>query len=158
MSGQPDDEPDDARPPESVAEPQNEPAPDADLHPAGLSAPEEGAETLREADAAPGSPAEATRESTAAAGAGSAAALVAAGILASRVLGLVREKAVAYFFGVGPHLDVYQLLMRGANLLNNLLGEGTLSASFIPIYSRMLEEGRPRDAGRFAGAVFGLLV
>src|SRR5690606_17580662 len=39
----------------------------------------------------------------------------------------------------------------------NLLGEGTISAAFIPIYSRMLEEGRPEDAGRFAGAVLGLL-
>ena len=48
--------------------------------------------------------------------------------------------------------------MRGANLLNNLLGEGTLSASFIPVYSRMIEEGRERDAGRFAGAVLGLLI
>lgn len=88
---------------------------------------------------------------------GSGAAAVAIGILASRVLGLVREKAVAWYFGVGPHLDVFQLAMRGANLLNNLLGEGTLSASFIPVYSRMIEEGRERDAGRFAGAVFGLL-
>ena len=89
---------------------------------------------------------------------GSAALLIALGILSSRILGLVREKVVAYFFGLGAHLDVYQLVMKGANLLNNLLGEGTLSASFIPIYSRMLEEGRERDAGRFAGAVFGLLL
>lgn len=89
---------------------------------------------------------------------GSAARLIALGILSSRILGLVREKVVAYFFGLGAHLDVYQLVMKGANLLNNLLGEGTLSASFIPIYSRMLEEGRERDAGRFAGAVFGLLL
>ena len=88
----------------------------------------------------------------------SAALLIASGILSSRVLGLVREKMVAYFFGLGAHLDVYQLVMKGSNLLNNLLGEGTLSASFIPIYSRMLEEGRERDAGRFAGAVFGLLL
>lgn len=92
------------------------------------------------------------------AAAGSAAGSVAAGILASRVLGLVREKAVTYFFGVGSLLDVFQLAMRGANLLNNLLGEGTLSASFIPVYSRMLEEGREKDAGRFAGAVLGLIV
>jgi len=89
---------------------------------------------------------------------GSAALLIALGILSRRILGLVREKVVAYFFGLGAHLDVYQLVMKGANLLNNLLGEGTLSASFIPIYSRMLEEGRERDAGRFAGAVFGLLL
>ena len=163
MTDRPDDaeadppDEDSAPAPESVPEPQNEPAPDTELHPAGLSSPEAGAETLQEADAAPGSEAEESLDARPQPK-GSAAAFVAAGILASRVLGLVREKAVAYFFGVGPHLDVYQLLMRGANLLNNLLGEGTLSASFIPIYSRMLEEGRPRDAGRFAGAVFGLLV
>ncbi|MEM0962719.1 MAG: lipid II flippase MurJ, partial [Bacteroidota bacterium] len=88
----------------------------------------------------------------------SGASLIMAGILASRVLGLVREKVVVYYFGLGGHYDVYQLLMRGANLLNNLLGEGTLSASFIPIYSRMLEEGRQRDAGRFAGAILGLMI
>ena len=148
---------------QSVPEPQNEPAPEADasLEAGGLSSPHRGATTTGEADAAPDSPAEEAADAHAAAGegsgAGSAAAFVAAGIFASRVMGLVREKAVAYFFGVGAHLDVYQLVMRGANLLNNLLGEGTLSASFIPIYSRMLEEGRERDAGRFAGAILGLL-
>lgn len=89
---------------------------------------------------------------------GSAAGSVAIGILASRLLGLAREKAVTYYFGAGAFLDVFQLAMRGANLLNNLLGEGTLSASFIPVYSRMIEEGREKDAGRFAGAIFGLLV
>ena len=155
-------EPDGEAPaPQSVPEPQNEPAPEAELETAGLSAPREGATTLAEADAAPGSPAEEVAEAHAekdeGVGKGSAAAFVAAGILASRVMGLVREKAVAYYFGVGAHLDVFQLVMRGANLLNNLLGEGTLSASFIPIYSRMLEEGRAREAGRFAGAVLGLV-
>ena len=152
------DAPEDDRPapaPQSVPEPQNEPSPEAELAAAGLSAPHEGSETLQEADAAPGSPAE---DAAVTKPASNAAAFVAAGILASRILGLVREKVVAYYFGVGVHLDVYQLLMKGANLLNNLLGEGTLSASFIPIYSRMLEEGRERDAGRFAGAILGLLI
>lgn len=83
---------------------------------------------------------------------------VASGIFLSRVVGFVRERAFAYYFGVGAHVDVFKVALRGPNLLQNLLGEGSLSASFIPIYSRMLEEGRPRDAGRFAGAVFGLLL
>jgi putative peptidoglycan lipid II flippase len=43
------------------------------------------------------------------------------------------------------------------NVLQNLLGEGTLSASFIPIYSELLEQSRGREAARFAGAIFGLL-
>ncbi|GAB5533945.1 MAG: murein biosynthesis integral membrane protein MurJ [Rubricoccaceae bacterium] len=158
-SRQPDEDAPDEEPassaPQSVPEPQNATTPDIELATSGLSAPRAGAETLEEADAAPESPAE---DATEARPKGSAAAFVAAGILASRILGLVREKVIAYYFGLGEHYDVYQLLMKGANLLNNLLGEGTLSASFIPIYSRMLEEGRERDAGRFAGAILGLLI
>ena len=86
------------------------------------------------------------------------AGTVAAGILSSRILGLVRQATASYFFGIGAHTDVYEAALRGPNLLQNLLGEGTISAAFIPIYSRLLDEGRPREAGHFAGAIFGLLV
>jgi putative peptidoglycan lipid II flippase len=85
------------------------------------------------------------------------AALVAAGILASRLAGLVRDAATAAVFGVGSHADVFRTALRMPNLLQNLLGEGTLSAAFIPIYGRLLAEGRREEAGRFAGAVLGLL-
>ena len=88
----------------------------------------------------------------------SAALLVAAGIFLSRIIGLVRERAISYFFGLGPHADVLRVAFKTPNFLQNLLGEGTVSAAFIPIYSRMLEQGRPHAAGRFAGAVLGLLV
>jgi putative peptidoglycan lipid II flippase len=86
------------------------------------------------------------------------AALVGAGILASRLAGLAREQAVAFFFGVGPHADVLTAALRVPNALQNLLGEGALSAAFIPIYSRLIEDGRRDEAGRFAGAIFGLLL
>ena len=88
----------------------------------------------------------------------SAAGSVAGGIFLSRIFGLLRERAVAYFFGVGAHADVLQVAFKSPNLLQNLLGEGTISAAFIPIYSRLIEEERPEAAGRFAGAVFGLLL
>lgn len=83
---------------------------------------------------------------------------MAVGILTSRVFGLVREMVLAQFFGVSAHADVYRNAMRAPNILQNMLGEQTLSASFIPVYSRLLAEGRAKDAGRFAGAVFGLLL
>lgn len=86
------------------------------------------------------------------------AARVAGGIFFSRVFGFLRDAATAFFFGAGPHGDVFRTALRIPNLLQNLLGEQTLSASFIPGLSRMLEEGREEDARRFAGAVFGLLV
>lgn len=88
----------------------------------------------------------------------SGARFVAIGILVSKVFGVVREVMIARFFGVSPHGDVYRNAMRAPNVLQNLLGEQTLSAAFIPVYSRFLAEGRREEAGRFAGAVFCLLV
>lgn len=87
----------------------------------------------------------------------SAAGVVAAGIFLSKIVGLLRERAVAFYFGVSAHADVWQVAFRAPNLLQNLLGEGTISAAFIPIYSRFLNEERPQAAARFAGAIFGLL-
>jgi putative peptidoglycan lipid II flippase len=86
------------------------------------------------------------------------AAKVFAGILLSRAMGFVREGAFARYFGVGPHQDALTAAMRVPNVLQNLLGEGILSASFIPIYSSLIEEGREEEAGRFAGAIFGLML
>ena len=83
---------------------------------------------------------------------------MAAGILSSRISGLVRESVVAFIFGAGAHGDVFGAVMRGPSLLQNLLGEQSLSASFIPVYSRMVEEGRQEEAGRLAGAIFALLL
>jgi putative peptidoglycan lipid II flippase len=84
--------------------------------------------------------------------------LVAAGIFLSRVAGLVRERAIAAYFGTGLHADVLGAGLRLPNVLQNLLGEGTLSASFIPVYSELLGQGRTKEAGRVAGAMFGLLL
>lgn len=85
------------------------------------------------------------------------AARVAAGMFASRVFGLVREAVVASLAGVGGLLDVVAAAFRAPNALQNLLGDQALSASFIPVYSRMVAEGRRREAGALAGAMFGLL-
>jgi putative peptidoglycan lipid II flippase len=87
-----------------------------------------------------------------------ASLLVAAGILLSRVLGLVRERMLAIYFGTGLQADVFSAGLRMPNVLQNLLGEGTLSASFIPVYSELLGQGRTREAGRVAGAMFALLL
>jgi putative peptidoglycan lipid II flippase len=83
--------------------------------------------------------------------------LVAAGIFLSRIAGLAREVAISGYLGVGATADVFKAALRIPNLLQNLLGEGVLSASFIPVYSRALERDR-RDAQRVAGAVLGLLL
>lgn len=82
---------------------------------------------------------------------------MAAGIFLSRVSGLVRERAMAHFLGTSFAAEAFRAAIRIPNLLQNLLGEGVLSASFIPVYSRLLAEGRHRDAGNVAGAIVGLL-
>ncbi|MDQ3766022.1 MAG: murein biosynthesis integral membrane protein MurJ [Actinomycetota bacterium] len=87
---------------------------------------------------------------------GSASA-VARGIFLSRLTGLARERALGHFFGTGYAADAFTAASRIPNLLQNLLGEGVLSASMIPVYSRLLAEGREKEAGRVAGALAGLL-
>jgi putative peptidoglycan lipid II flippase len=86
------------------------------------------------------------------------ARLVAAGILLSRIAGLIRERVFAQFFGMSLYADAFRAALRMPNVLQNLLGEGTLSASFIPVYAELLEKGRDEEAGRVAGAVFALLL
>lgn len=86
----------------------------------------------------------------------SASALVALGILFSRLSGLVREFVFGTFFGIGGVSDAFNMATRLPNVLQMLLGEGTLSASFIPVYSSELENDE-EEAGRIAGAVAALL-
>lgn len=88
---------------------------------------------------------------------GRGATRVGGGILVSRVLGLVRDRVFAYFFGSSDYADAWRAALRTPNVVQNLLGEGTLSASLVPVYAELLEQGRDEEAGRFAGAALGIL-
>ncbi|HEX6590255.1 MAG TPA: murein biosynthesis integral membrane protein MurJ [Longimicrobiales bacterium] len=109
-------------------------------------------------DITPGEPDAATdaRARRAARG-GFSAHLVAAGILLSRIAGFVRQAVFSNYFGAGAAADAFNAALRMPNVLQNLLGEGVLSASFIPVYSDLLERGRKEEAGRVAGAILALL-
>lgn len=85
------------------------------------------------------------------------AALVAAGILLSRLFGLVRGRLLAHYLGVSAVNDALQAAIRIPNILQNLFGEGVLSASFIPVYARLLAQGDEEEAGKVAGAIGALL-
>ena len=89
---------------------------------------------------------------------GRGAALVAAGILASRVMGLVRQLIFARYLGLGSEAAAYSAAIRIPNFLQNLLGEGVLSASFIPVYASLRAKQQDEEADRVAGAIFGLLL
>lgn len=88
---------------------------------------------------------------------GRSAALVGAGILLSRIAGLVRQRVFSHFLGLSDAADALSAAFRIPNLLQNLFGEGVLSASFIPVYARLVGQGRDEEAGKVAGAVAGLL-
>jgi putative peptidoglycan lipid II flippase len=90
--------------------------------------------------------------------AGRSAALVAAGIFLSRLVGFVRERVFAHYFGNSAAADAVRAALKIPNLIRNLLGEGTLSASFIPVYTRLVESDDPRAARALAGAVASILL
>lgn len=83
--------------------------------------------------------------------------MVAVAILLSKLVGLARQRVVAHFFGTSAIADVIAAAFRAGNLAQNLLGEGTLSASFIPVYAKLRAEGRHAEAVAFARAALGLL-
>ncbi|HWA58515.1 MAG TPA: lipid II flippase MurJ, partial [Gemmatimonadales bacterium] len=64
---------------------------------------------------------------------------------------------LAHYLGLSDAADAFTAAIRIPNLLQNLLGEGVLSASFIPVYARLRAEGRDHEAEEVANAVFGLL-
>ncbi len=80
-----------------------------------------------------------------------------AGILLSRVVGLVRERVFGFYFGVTDEADAFRAAFRIPNLLQNLFGEGVLSASFIPVYASLIADDDRDEATRVAGAVFSIL-
>jgi putative peptidoglycan lipid II flippase len=82
---------------------------------------------------------------------------VAAGILVSRIFGLVRNRVFAHYFGTSDAADAFNAAFKIPNFLQNLFGEGVLSASFIPVYAGLRARGEEAEARRVALAVASLL-
>ncbi len=80
-----------------------------------------------------------------------------AAILLSRLVGLVRQRLIAHYLGIGDAADVLTQAFRLGNVAQNLLGEGSLSATFIPTYAK-LQHQEPAKAGDFARAALGWLL
>src|SRR5688572_33046874 len=88
---------------------------------------------------------------------GGGAVAVAAGIFLSRIAGLVRERVIAHYLGLSPAAAAFRAAMKIPNLLQNLFGEGVLSASFIPVYARLIAEGRVEEASKVARVIGSML-
>lgn len=90
-------------------------------------------------------------------GTGRSAFFVGAGILISRIVGLIRQRIFAHYFGTSAAGDAFSAAFRIPNFLQNIFGEGALSASFIPVYAKLLAGDDEEEASRVANAVLGLL-
>lgn len=88
---------------------------------------------------------------------GRAASLVGAGIGVSRLLGLVRQRVFAFFLGSSDAADAFAAAFRIPNMLQNLLGEGVLSAAMIPVYSGLKARGDDEGRREVATAILAML-
>ena len=78
--------------------------------------------------------------------------------ITSRILGLVREQVMAYYFGAGDAADAFRVASRLPNLVRDLFAEGAMSAAFIPTFTRALTlHGRDRS-WRLANSVINALL
>ena len=78
--------------------------------------------------------------------------------ITSRILGLVRDVVLAYYFGAGNSMDAFRVAFRVPNLVRDLFAEGAMSAAFVPTFTRILTlHGRDR-AWRLASSVINALL
>ena len=113
-------------------------------------------ETVEQVGASPLEPAE-PKPARAEVSTGRSAFLVGAGILISRIVGLARQRIFAHYFGSSAEGDAFSAAFRIPNFLQNVFGEGALSASFIPVYAKLLAQDDEKEAARVANAIFAIL-
>ena len=86
-----------------------------------------------------------------------AAGVVGAATLLSRILGFVRDVVVAWFFGAGLAADAFFVAFRIPNLLRRLFAEGSLTISFVPVFTEHLYNRGEKDAFQLARSCWWLL-
>jgi putative peptidoglycan lipid II flippase len=77
--------------------------------------------------------------------------------LLSRVTGMVRDILSAAVLGTGPLADAYFVALKLPNMFRRIAAEGAFSVSFIPLYSRTLENEGEESAAHFAGRTFSIM-
>lgn len=84
----------------------------------------------------------------------SAALLIAVFGLASRLMGLIRDRLLASRFGAGDELDIYYAAFKIPDLIFNFLILGTLSVAFVPIFTALVSQEKEKEAWQLANKVF----
>jgi putative peptidoglycan lipid II flippase len=86
------------------------------------------------------------------------AGLTGVATLTSRLLGLARDQVLAAFFGAGNDMDAFVVAFRIPNLLRDLVGEGAMSAAFVPTFTRELSLRDKAHAWRLGNNVLNALI
>src|SRR5512139_3501451 len=85
-----------------------------------------------------------------------AATVIGLGTFSSRVLGFLRDMVIAHFFGAGMAADAFFVAFRIPNLWRRLVGEGSLTISFIPVYTECLANGSEEESREVVHIAFTL--
>jgi putative peptidoglycan lipid II flippase len=83
-----------------------------------------------------------------------AATVIGTGTLLSRILGFFRDVVIANFFGAGMAADAFFVAFRIPNLWRRLVGEGSLTISFIPVYTEYLTQRSEEETRKVTHAAF----
>ncbi len=86
-----------------------------------------------------------------------AAGIVGLATMLSRIFGFLRDMVVAAFFGAGLTTDAFFVAFRIPNLLRRLLGEGSLTVSFVPVFTEYLNKKTKEEAIELANIAFTIL-
>lgn len=87
-----------------------------------------------------------------------AAFIIAAASIASRVLGLIRDRILAAEFGAGDTLDVYYAAFRIPDFLYAIIIAGALSSAFIPVFTGLVAKEKKKEAWELAAALLNVQV
>src|SRR5215471_9452869 len=85
------------------------------------------------------------------------ASLISVFTIVSRILGYIRDSRIAFLLGASTVADAYTTAYRIPNLLRRLVGEGAVSAAFIPVFARYLAADKKQDAWEFANTILTLI-
>ena len=86
------------------------------------------------------------------------AGIIGLATMTSRVLGLVREQVLAFYFGAGNAMDAFNVAYRVPNLVRDLFAEGAMSAAFVPTFSQRLVTDTRERAWHLANSVVNAIL
>jgi len=84
--------------------------------------------------------------------------VVGGGTFISRIFGYIRDMVTASFFGTGMAADAFFVAFRLPNLLRRLIGEGSMTVSFIPVFTDYVKQGDQQEVERFISSCLSLLI